>query len=441
MGNSTFFIIFATAVVVFAVDASISQVADFLIEQTTSFEGIALFLCFFAVLILISFILIRLMKYITSDIRTNSLKLRIVYGISIAAQLAMIGIYGLILSQIIIFSEYYTIFLISAALIGYSAGATVMVISTLTLVDWYRFNRNSYVALVFATAFAISAYTYSYLLIYGTYYLSEKNQVVTADSEVIYTSDTFHPNSSEAFFRDFYDYAATGGFLLLVVGSATLLHHYAAKIGRIKFWTLLLLPLVYYVSTLIDTLGLYVPESDTDFFNYYLYVSLNGVVGGLLLGFAFWRVSKALSPNKSVAGYLQLCSFGFVFQMISDVGGVSAASYPPFGFASFSILALSASMVIMGLYSTAVSISQDIRLRQSIRELTKTDSGFLSNIGNAQMEKKVQAKAFDLENVVKEQRMELEKKSGIQSSIEQQDIKQYLLEVLQEVDKHKSSGR
>ena len=95
----------------------------------------------------------------------------------------------------------------------------------------------------------------------------------------------------------------------------------------------------------------------------------------------------------------------------------------------------------MGLYSTAVSISQDIRLRQSIRELTKTDSGFLSNIGNAQMEKKVQAKAFDLENVVKEQRMELEKKSGIQSSIEQQDIKQYLLEVLQEVDKHKSSGR
>ena len=96
-------------------------------------------------------------------------------------------------------------------------------------------------------------------------------------------------------------------------------------------------------------------------------------------------------------------------------------------------------MIILGLYSTAVSISQDIRLRQYIKDLSKTDSGFLSPIGQAQMEKHVQSKASDLENVVREQRMELEKKSGIQSSVQQQDIKQYLLEVLQEVDKHKSS--
>jgi len=34
---------------------------------------------------------------------------------------------------------------------------------------------------------------------------------------------------------------------------------------------------------------------------------------------------------------------------------------------------------------------------------------------------------------------ELEKNSGIQTSIQPQDIKQYLLEVLQEVDKHKST--
>jgi hypothetical protein len=54
------------------------------------------------------------------------------------------------------------------------------------------------------------------------------------------------------------------------------------------------------------------------------------------------------------------------------------------------------------------------------------------------MERQIQSKASDLENVVKVQRMELEKKSGIQSSFGEQDIKQYLLEALQEVDKHKS---
>ena len=95
-------------------------------------------------------------------------------------------------------------------------------------------------------------------------------------------------------------------------------------------------------------------------------------------------------------------------------------------------------MIILGLYSTAVSISQDIRLRQFIKNMTKKDLGFLSNIGQAQLEKEIQTKASDLENSVKEQRFELEKESGIRSSLQQQDIQQYLLEVLQEVDKHKS---
>jgi hypothetical protein len=97
-------------------------------------------------------------------------------------------------------------------------------------------------------------------------------------------------------------------------------------------------------------------------------------------------------------------------------------------------------MIMLGLYSAATSISQDVRLRQYIKDLTRKDSSFLSTIGEAELEKKVQAKASDLENVVKEQRLELEKKSGIQSSIQEQDIKQYLLEVLQEVDKHKSKA-
>jgi hypothetical protein len=201
---------------------------------------------------------------------------------------------------------------------------------------------------------------------------------------------------------------------------------------------MLLIPFVYYVSTLVDVLGQYVPETDSEFFNYYLYVSLNGIVGGALLSYAFWRIPKTLNPNKSATNYLRLCTFGFIFQGIAEVGGVSAAAYPPFGFASNSMLTLSGSMIFMGLYSTAISISQDVRLRQYIKDLSRSDSGFLSSIGQAQLEKHVQSKAFDLESVVREQRNELERKSGVQSSIQEQDIKQYLLEVLQEVDKHKS---
>lgn len=64
---------------------------------------------------------------------------------------------------------------------------------------------------------------------------------------------------------------------------------------------------------------------------------------------------------------------------------------------------------------------------------------FWSTASHAQLEKKIQEKALDLEEIVKEQRLEMEKKSGVQSSVQEKDIKQYLIEVLQEIDKHKSN--
>ena len=266
-----------------------------------------------------------------------------------------------------------------------------------------------------------------------------KNRVVTAASEVIFSTDSFltQPGSFQENFFDIYRYLSTAIFLMFVIGSATMLHHYASKMGRLKFWILLLLPLVYYASTLIDIVEIYVPQSDQEIFNYYLYASLIGVAGGGLLGFAFWTISNALKPNKAVMNYLRLCACGFILNVTASVASISAAPYPPFGAVSISVLTLSSYMIILGLYSTAVSISQDIRLRQFIKNMTKKISGSLAILAKLRLEKEIQTKASDLENSVKEQRFELEKESGIRSSLQQQDIQQYLLEVLQEVDKHK----
>ena len=439
MNRLAFAAIFVAAIILFSVDVSISNVADFLIPFTTSFSGISLFLTLSAMFILLSFVLIRLIKNIASQIISGSNYFRILHYIVLATQSSLVGILIVILTQVLALSEYSTFLLALATLVITVSSAAVCIISLVILLGWYRANRSSYVALIFAIAFAFNVYIFLYLGITDTFNLAEKGDFITPESEVIYASDTYQPWTINSILWDTYRIGTTGIFLLFLAGSAMILHHYAGKIGRIKFWALILLPTVYYSSTLVDTFGLYIPETDTDFFNYYLYVSLNGVIGGVLLGFAFWTIAKAMKANKSVAKYLQLCSYGFVLNFIAGVGILSAASYPPYGFVSFAMLTLSSYMIILGLYSTAVSISQDIRLRQYIKDLSKADSGFLGTIGQAQMEKQVQSKAADLEDVVREQRLELEKKSGIQSSVQQQDIKQYLLEVLQEVDRHKSS--
>ena len=303
--------------------------------------------------------------------------------ISLATQFALSLILIAIIIQIMSTQEYYSIFLIFISGIAYGSSAAVSVIASIILVSWFKISRGSYVTLIFGAAFAFNVYVFVYVPLYDIQILSEKDRVVTAASEVIFSTDSFltQPGSFQENFFDIYRYLSTAIFLMFVIGSATMLHHYASKMGRLKFWILLLLPLVYYASTLIDIVEIYVPQSDQEIFNYYLYASLIGVAGGGLLGFAFWTISNALKPNKAVMNYLRLCACGFILNVTASVASISAAPYPPFGAVSISVLTLSSYMIILGLYSTAVSISQDIRLRQFIKNMTKKDLGFLSNIG------------------------------------------------------------
>jgi hypothetical protein len=440
MRRALFRIIFASAVFLLSVDSIIGYVSDFLVEQITSNLGISLFVFISAVFIVASFVIFQLIKSTTSEISSNSTKLRILYSAVMTTQLLLIAAIVALLIQIVFFSEYYTAFLIAIAALSPLTAAFVMIMSCSILITWFRFNRGSYVVLIFAVAFSINAYVFIYTSFASIYHLIEKSMVIAPESEVIYPTDLFQAGSIQRILSDTYKFAATANFVMLLAGSAVMLRHYSARIGRIKFWIMVLVPSIYYISILLDALGIYVPESEAELFNYYIYASLNGIIGGVLLGLLFWSISRTMKPNKAVMNYLLLCSYGLVLLSIATVGQVSVAAFPPFGIAAFSMLSLSSYMIILGFYSAATSISQDVRLRQYIRELCRADSGFLSTIGEAQLEKKVQAEASDLESVVKEERLELEKKSGIRSSVQEQDIKQYLLEVLQEVERHKSGS-
>ena len=107
--------------------------------------------------------------------------------------------------------------------------------------------------------------------------------VITPESEVIYPTDLFQAGSIQRILSDTYKFAATANFVMLLAGSAIMLRHYSARIGRIKFWIMVLVPSIYYISILLDALGIYVPESEAELFNYYIYGSLNGIIGGYCL--------------------------------------------------------------------------------------------------------------------------------------------------------------
>ena len=174
MRRALFLIIFASAVLLLSVDSIIGYVSDFLVEQITSNLGISLFVVISAVFIIASFVIFQLIKSTTSEISSNSTKLRILYSAVMTTQLLLIAAIVALIIQIVFFSEYYTAFLIAIAALSPLTAAFVMIMSCSILITWFRFNRGSYVVLIFALAFSINAYVFIYTSFASIYHLIEK---------------------------------------------------------------------------------------------------------------------------------------------------------------------------------------------------------------------------------------------------------------------------
>ena len=90
-----------------------------------------------------------------------------------------------------------------------------------------------------------------------------------------------------------------------------------------------------------------------------------------------------------------------------------------------------------GIYSSAVSIASDSGLRQSIRRSAIKQSKLLDSIGTAHMEQNIQDTVL---KVAKEQEDALREQTGIEPSLSEEDMKQHLEQVLEEVKKSRSSN-
>ena len=77
---------------------------------------------------------------------------------------------------------------------------------------------------------------------------------------------------------------------------------------------------------------------------------------------------------------MMISAFGFVLLFISNQSTLIAGPYPPFGFFTVGFMGLSAYLIYIGIYSAAISMSEDSRLRQSIRRSAIEESKMLVSI-------------------------------------------------------------
>jgi hypothetical protein len=230
-------------------------------------------------------------------------------------------------------------------------------------------------------------------------------------------------------------------FVLFWISTAMLLTSYVKKLGKITYWFLLSIPLVYFLSQFPALVfkvfeGLLISNPSLYGIILTLLFGSSATAGGILFGIAFWIISRHLETDNPVKNYTLIAAFGIGLFFISDQGGSVlyriGGLYPPYGLPTVSAMALSSYFMLIGIYSSAISVAQDSSLRKLIRKSVQEEVRLLDRIGTAQMQKEIENKVI---HFAKRETADLVEDSGIEPSLSDSDVQGYLKEVLDEVKK------
>jgi uncharacterized membrane protein YidH (DUF202 family) len=227
------------------------------------------------------------------------------------------------------------------------------------------------------------------------------------------------------------DQLAALPYIFMWLAIVTLLRQYYKSIRQVdkkfplKFWIILAVPLILYLvgSNLILS-----TPADTPYKFYYRLIYRAGTIASsLLFALAFYVVTRSLSAGK-VKDYLAISAIGII--MVRIALSISALEQT-YGLAAHSIVFLSSYLFVIGFYALAISISQDRSLRQSIRNSALEVSEVL-DLGLPYMQQEIERRVL---RIIKKQHEALTEQTGVEPSLTEDEIKQYLDTVLLEVKK------
>jgi hypothetical protein len=434
--NKKFFVVFLVVYIALLIDVSIGNTADIIVEYTTSIWGITLFVIIAVIYAIGQFIILEMVKVKSkaSPLQSNNIN----KTVSIV-QYILIAIMAFVTLQIIFSSFYYTKLLISAVALSYGLAAFLMGFLAFKLFSWFIANRNLAV-LLYALAAAMIIVNAVDSLVYFDVVLLAKPETVTAQSEVIFEVG-FEPGTAMSVVSIVQTISYVAYFLLTWGGTIMLLRYNIKRIGRAKFWPLVTLPIVYFMSYYIITFQVTNPTSpvtealSSNFLIPILLGTYAIAICGILFGIGFFSVARSVTQyHHLIKDFLLIAGYGFALFFTAAQATVLQAGYPPFGLANVSSVGLASFLILSGLYQAAIAMSHDMNLRRSVRKSSIDESKLLDAIGLAQMQEEIKKKVM---KITKENAEKMLQESKVEPSLADYELEKYLDDALEEVRKKK----
>jgi hypothetical protein len=300
---------------------------------------------------------------------------------------------------------------------------------------WLLASKRNYVIMLYAISFALASVNLVVSLVYVDSYLSSAPiSDVKPYSITSYVTNFGGLPFAESLSITF-DALSLSSFLLMWIATAIFLSQYRYKMGKIKYFSLMSIPLIYYIFPLQgyfgDVLFSLLQSSPISFSIIYILIfSATKQVGAVLFSLAFWTASTLVYDNR-IRKSLLISSIGMAILFGTfEISPLQYHVYPPYGFITQAFIPLGAYLLFVGIFTSAKNISRDSDLRKEFYKSAASQLTLLKAIGVSQMEKELEKQVKSIEKRLLERTDEshLEERH-----LEEENVKEILHDVLNEL--------
>jgi len=392
------------------------------------------------VYVVTQYLILEFVKRSSAEIRSKEhLHLRLIHRTVTISQYVITALIVSIIIEMMVTSAYNTSLVVVVTGISYMLATAMLGLLAQRFFIWFKSNRSLVVLLygLSSVMLAINAvFTFAFV---GSILLNSEAYLHSFSGASF--SPFIAPGSLADILNSPYIITTILSFMISWVATIVILRHYSSKLKELRYGMILSLPLIYFLLQFLppfQDIITALPQSEFIFFLYTLIFTFSKLIGGILFGIAFWVIARSLRRESIVRDYMIISAYGLVLIFISNQAVLLVnLIYPPFGVVTVSFMGLSSYLLLLGVYSSAISVSEDSKLRQSIKQVALREPKLLDSIGTAQMEQEIQKRVLAATKKTQEL---LTEETGIQSSLSEDDMKLYLQQVIEAVRKSRTQS-
>jgi MFS family permease len=362
-------------------------------------------------------------------------------------QLAIYILSAVLLIDLVVDSKYFTINLTSIVIISFGSTALMSIFVSYKLFKWFGENRNKFSFIFGLSIFFLFVNNLVSILLFSTL-LSEKPWEIDFTTPVVFNFEC-DASSWYCFFKEnvinIQSYTLMIYFAFFWISNYLLLHHHIKKIGKIRFYSLIALPLIFFYFAFIYHYDILYSLTESKNFNETIIFMLQLFITafsfalcGVLYGIGFKSVANLLSFSPNIVRFLKMATYGIIMLFMIAIGTIAGAALPPFGIPSIVFLPFASLLFYVGVYYSIIAISNDIKVKKYIKNSAYKELEIMGNLAHSQMMDSMKDRIL---NMTKKYSEELHQKDNSETMESEEDLKSYLdeaISIFKKKDKHET---